>query len=150
MAILSDPSRRQLQERFDQELQNDVKITLFTQPESLIIVPGRECPACKETQQLLEEVAGLSDHIALEVHDFYNERDEAEAQSIDRIPAFLLEGEAKGRVRYFGIPAGHEFPSFIEDLVEVARGSTTLTESSRETLGALTRDVHIQVFITPT
>ncbi|MFQ5790082.1 MAG: hypothetical protein ACE5JI_06335 [Acidobacteriota bacterium] len=150
MLILSDSNRQLLRERMEKELVSDVKVTLFTKRESPIIIPGRECVACRETGELLEEITSLSDKLHLEVHDFYEEREEAAKLNINRIPAFLLEGEARGKVRYFGIPAGHEFPSFVDDVIEVSKGSTSLSDSSLESLKALTRDVHIQVFVTPT
>lgn len=150
MPILSDSNKQQLRERFERDLKGEVKVNLFTQRESPIIIPGRDCPTCKDTGELLEEVTSLSDKLELEVHDFHAEQEQAASLGIDRIPAFLLEGDAKGRVRYFGVPAGLEFPSFIDDLVDVANGTTSLSESSRESLSTLTKDVHIQVFITPT
>jgi len=135
---------------FEEALSDEVKVTLFTKPESLLIVPGRECATCRETGELLGEVTSLSDKLCLEIHDFYEEREKAAEQGIERIPAFTLAGKARGKVRYFGIPAGLEFPAFVDDIISVSKGSTSLSEESRKSLQALTKDVHVQVFTTPT
>jgi len=60
------------------------------------------------------------------------------------------EGEEKARVRFFGIPSGYEFGSLIEDIVDMSRGETSLSPESKQKLAALTSDIHIQVFVTPT
>jgi alkyl hydroperoxide reductase subunit AhpF len=149
MPLLSEANQKQLREVLEAEMVDDVKVTLYTKKESALIVPGRECETCKDTGEILQEVTSLSDKLQLEVHDFYDEQEQAADSGIHRIPAFTVEGRARGRVRFFGIPAGHEFPAFIQDVVEVSKGSTSLSEGSREALGTLEKDVHIQVFTTP-
>lgn len=149
MPILSEANQRQLREVLDQGMVENVKVTLYTKRETLIVIPGRECATCRETGQLLEEVTSLSEKLQLEVHDFYDEPERAAEREIYRIPAILLEGQARGQVRFFGIPAGLEFPAFVDDLVDVSNGTTSLSEESRESLGTLKKDVHIQVFTTP-
>lgn len=150
MGILSESNQRELKERFESDLVGNVKVNLFTQRDSLIVIPGRECPTCKETGELLQEVAALSDKLELEAHDVYAQPDDAAALGIERIPAIVLEGDALGEVRYFGIPAGSEFPVLVEDLVDVSKGTTSLSDESRQSLGTLSKEVHIQVFVTPT
>jgi glutaredoxin-like protein len=53
-------------------------------------------------------------------------------------------------VRYFGIPAGYEFSTLVEDLIDVSKGTTKLREKTREILATVDQDLHIQVFVTPT
>jgi alkyl hydroperoxide reductase subunit AhpF len=149
MPILSESDQQQIRELLEKEMVDAVKVTLYTKKESALIVPGEECATCMETGEILREVTALSDKLQLEVHDFHDEQEQATDSGIHRIPAFFLEGKARGRVRFFGIPAGNEFPIFIYDVIEVSKGSTSLTEGSREALGTLKKDVHIQVFTTP-
>jgi alkyl hydroperoxide reductase subunit AhpF len=66
------------------------------------------------------------------------------------VPAFVINGAARGKVRFFGIPSGYEFSALIADLVDVSRGTTDLSEETREYLAALTEDVNLKVFTTPT
>ena len=99
---------------------------------------------------MLEEVAGLSDKIKLTVHELSAARDEAAGLGIDRAPAFVVKGAARGRVRFFGIPSGYEFSAFLADLVDTSAGATDLSEETLEYLSLLTEDVNIKVFTTPT
>jgi alkyl hydroperoxide reductase subunit AhpF len=149
MAILSESDQGQLRELLEKEAVDDVQVVLYTKKESAIVVPGRECATCRETEEILREVASLSEKLQLSVHDFYDEQEDAATLGIYRIPAFFLEGNAEGRVRFFGIPAGNEFPVFLSDLLEVSKGSTSLSQGSREALSTLKNDVHLQVFTTP-
>ena len=151
MGLISDADRSTIRTVFDESLSGDVEIVMFTERESPIIIPGKEpCEMCAQTQELLEEVAALSDKVALTVHDIASAKEQAFARGIDRVPAFVFEGAARGRVRFFGIPSGYEFSALIADLVDVSTGTTELSNETREYLGSLTEDVNIKVFTTPT
>ena len=131
-------------------LESDVTITSFTQRDSLLVVAGQECDYCKETRALLEEVTSLSEKLHLETKDVVRDKPEADSLGVTRIPAFVLQGRAKGSVRYFGIPAGYEFSTLIEDIIDVSRGKTNLSDTTREALATVKQNLHIQVFVTPT
>lgn len=151
MALISLQDQQTLQKLFTEELQNDVTITYFTQHESALFIPGQEkCEYCKETGELLEEVANLSEKLHLDVKDIASDKQEAQDLGITRVPAFVLSGQAKGKVRYFGIPAGYEFSTLVESLLDVSRGTTQLSEATRTALAGVDTDLHIQVFVTPT
>ncbi len=150
MALISEKDQQTLRDIFTQELQNEVTITYFTQRESPLIVPGLECEYCKDTRQLLEELVACSAKLHLAVKDFVGDSQDAQAMGIERIPAFVLEGQAKGKVRFFGIPSGYEFSTLIEDVLDVARGTTDLNEKTRTAMKDVKQDMHIQVFVTPT
>jgi glutaredoxin-like protein len=150
MPLIQKRDADQLRALLRERLEESVTIDLFTRPESRLVVPGRECEACDDTRALLEEVAHLSDRIHLNVHDFFvDDGAEASLAGADRIPAIVLAGRARGSVRYFGIPAGYEFGSFVEGLVEVGNGSTDLLPETRTALDSLIRPVRIRVFVTP-
>ena len=74
MALLQESDRKVLEEKFT-ELQKPVKLVVFTQE--------MECQYCKETRQLAEEVAALSDLISLEVYDFVKHQEIAEQYNVD-------------------------------------------------------------------
>jgi len=151
MALISDKDREAIQKHFEEQLESNVQITMFTERSSPIIIPGKEvCETCDQTQELLEEVAATSDKIALDVHEIGESREKAAELGIDRVPAFVVSGAGKGRVRFFGIPSGYEFSAFIEDLVDVSRGSTDLSADTRGYIQSLNQDVNIKVFTTPT
>jgi alkyl hydroperoxide reductase subunit AhpF len=150
MALLSPTDRQRVQAYLQERLTGPVAIHYFTQHESVLTIPGQECAYCQETRELLEEVSALSEQIALTTHDFVTEQTLAEQYGIDKIPGFVLTGAAKGHVRFFGIPAGYEFSTLIEDLVDVGSGTTKLSEQTRQRLQRVSQPLHIQVFVTPT
>ncbi|MFQ6117709.1 MAG: thioredoxin family protein, partial [Candidatus Bipolaricaulia bacterium] len=53
-------------------------------------------------------------------------------------------------IKFYGPPAGHEFSSLVEDVIDVSRGEVELPPDVVEELQELDTDVHIQVFVTPT
>jgi len=151
MGYISDTDRDAIRAHFDESLTGDVEIVMFTEHESPIIIPGKQaCETCVQTETLLAEVVALSDKLTLTVHEISAARDEAAALGIDSVPSFVFKGAARGQVRFFGIPSGYEFSALIADLVDVSKGSTDLSEETRGYLTALTEDVNIKVFTTPT
>ena len=151
MAIISDNDRETIQRHFEESLNGEVEIVMFTERPSPIIIPGKQpCETCEQTQELLEEVASLSDNLTLTVHEISTAKEEAFALGINRVPAFVCKGASRGQVRFFGIPSGYEFSAFIADLIDVSRGTTDLADETREFLATLTEPVNIKVFTTPT
>lgn len=150
MSIIPQEDQDYIKNLFDEKFESDVTVRFYTQRETGLIVPGQECATCKDTRQLLEELVALSDKLTLDVHDFYSEREQAASDGITEIPAIVLEGGNKGKVRFIGVPAGYEFATLVEDLVDVSRGTTGLELHSRDTLADLKEPVHIKVFVTPT
>lgn len=153
MPIISPDDVGKVQTFLQDGLKDPVTIDLFSQKKSSLVVPGRqECEYCEETEELLGEVAALSDKITLNVHDLRDNPDAGAPYGIgpDMIPAFVLQGDNRGKVRYFGIPAGYEFTGFLQGLVDVSTGDTKLTPASKDELAKLPSDIHIRVFVTPT
>jgi alkyl hydroperoxide reductase subunit AhpF len=148
-----------IRQKFAAELAGPVKIDFFTQKELGIFVPGRkECPACKPAQEMLKELAALSDWISLRTHIWEEEREEAARYGVEMIPATVLRSNGRSRgggrdgrlLRFFGLPGGNEFPAFIETIIDVSHGISRLSESSRKQLRKLKQDLRLQVFVTPT
>jgi glutaredoxin-like protein len=114
-----------------------------------------ECQFCKETRQIVEEVADLSDKITAEVYNFVTDKAMADMYGIDKIPAIAIlrvdDGEDRDYgIRFYGIPSGYEFTSIIEDIMDVSRGQSGLMPKTIESVASLTEPVHFQVFVTPT
>jgi alkyl hydroperoxide reductase subunit AhpF len=150
MAFLSADNLTEIKRLFE-GLAGDVRLIYFTQRESPLYIPGHECETCKDTRTLLEEVAALSEKITLEVHDFVAESQLAHEYGIDRIPALVITADGvKGTIRYFGMPSGYEFSVLLGSLLDASQGKSELSEASVETLSSVDKNLHIQVFVTPT
>ena len=141
MGLIEDKDREQLTELFA-GLENPVKILYFTQE--------HECEMCKMTRELLEEVAGISDKISIEIHDFVADQALAGQYKVDKIPGTVLMGDEDYGIRFYGIPAGYEFTTLIEDIVDVAKRDPHLTEDVKAELAKVDQPVHLQVLISPT
>jgi len=141
MAHISKEDQEYLRKEFEQ-LEKPVKLIYFTQK--------FECQYCEITREILQELEGLSDKLSLEIYDFVEDKEKVEQYNIDKIPAVVVEGERDYGIRYYGIPAGYEFSSLIEDILDVSRGTTSLSEETKKALANLEKPLHIQVFVTPT
>lgn len=145
MSLLKEEDRKAIKEELS-GLQHAVTLLLFTQE--------FECQYCRESRQLAEEVSRLSDQVSLEVYDLQADADIAEQYEIDKIPALVVmrggEEPKDFGIRFFGIPSGYEFGTFIEDIKIVGSGQSGLSEETKQELAALETPVHFQVFVTPT
>jgi|SRR6516225_617548 alkyl hydroperoxide reductase subunit AhpF len=150
MALLSPETQAEIKKIFE-ELAGDVRLLLFTQRDSPLIIPGQDCPSCKDTRTLLEEVAALSEKLHLEVYEGPADSEIAREHGINRLPALIMTAEGvRGKVRYFGLPSGYEFSVLLGSLVDVSKAETDLSEDTMNVLDALDKDLHFQVFVTPT
>ena len=149
MPIIPDRDRDELKRDFRKELKDDVTIRLFSQSSSLLAIPGRECQYCPQTQELMEELTSLSPKLHLEVYDFYNQVEEREQYGVERIPAIVMGKNGDSRLKFYGIPMGHEFATIVEDIKTLSRGVSPLSMDTRKRLRKVNQEVHIQVFVTP-
>jgi len=140
-----------IRQKFAQELTGPVKIDFFTERETELVIPGRKpCAYCKPAREMLQELASLSDLISLRVHIWEEADEDRRKFGIDRIPATVLRGRDGAMLKFYGLPGGTEFPSFIESLTDISRGETLLSPESVKALAKLKQKVTVRVFVTPT
>jgi glutaredoxin-like protein len=121
------------------ELRDPVRMTCFTQA---------ECHACGHLVELAGEVAALSPRLRLETKDFIAAAADARRLGVRRVPALALsrEGEERAPVRYYGLPAGHEFGAFLRTLVLLSTGKGTAGVDAAAVAG-IVRPAQVQVFV---
>jgi len=134
--------KKHLVEELAQKLLNPVKLVVFTQE--------FECPYCAQTRSLVEELAGLSEKLSVEVYDFVADADKAKAYGVDKVPAIAILGAKDYGLRFYGLPYGYEFQTLLEGVISVSRGKAEISEETREKLRNIKSPVHIQVFVTLT
>jgi len=121
-------------------LERDVPVLLELGPEEApvtVLAAGRELDFGAETQALLEQLAGLSDRIALTV---------TETDTPGRWPKTTV---GDGLV-YHGLPWGYELTAIVGAIAEAGRATSALSPASLEALEALEQDVALEVYVTPT
>jgi glutaredoxin-like protein len=142
MGTMKDADKKAIAELFV-KLPNDVKIVMFSQE--------NECAYCKATHELLEEVAALSTKLSLEVLDLVKDAEKAMDYGVDKIPAtILLGGDTDYGIRFYGVPAGYEFATLIQDIVQLSARDSGLPDEVRNVLAGIDKPVHMQVLVSPT
>lgn len=141
--MLREEDKKQIKERL-KSLEEPVTIAFFTQ------VVESTCQYCSETEQLLKEVKELSDKIELKTYNFVTDKEQVESYQIDKIPAIAIHAKEDVGIRYYGIPTGYEFATFLENILLVSQGKSELNEVVKKQLAEVNVPVKIQVFVTPT
>jgi glutaredoxin-like protein len=123
-------------------LTGPVKLINFTQE--------LECQFCRETNQIIREIAELSDKIKVETYNFIIDKEAVDKYKVDKIPATIVMGEEDRGIRFYGMPSGFEIISLLEDIKVVSSGESGLSEKTKDILKKLKDPLHIQVLVTPT
>ena len=143
MGLLKDEDKQYLKSEFEKHMDSAVKLIFFGSKS--------DCKYCSENESVLREVAELSDLIDLEIYDISN-TEAANKYGAEFAPTTIITDDEKmgGRVRFLGIPSGYEFGSVIENVIDVSRGTTDLSEDVISKLKTVDKPIKIQVFVTPT
>jgi alkyl hydroperoxide reductase subunit AhpF len=142
MAILTPQNEQEIRKAFGQ-LKDPVKLVVFSQ--SLTAAD-----LCAQNEQLVREVASLSDKLGVEMLNLAIDRERAEAYGVDRVPAIVVEGARDYGLRFLGVPLGYEFSNLIDAILVASTGEPALAEATKTALAGLTSDIDIKVFSTPT
>ncbi len=139
--VLSGAQKEIVKREFER-LTADVELIVFTQE--------LECQFCKDVRDIVLELGSISPKIKTKFYDFVKNGDEDMKYNIKKIPAIAIVGKIDYGIRFYGVPAGYEFSAFIEDIIDVSRGTTSLPDNIKKKLAEIKKQVHIQVFVTPT
>lgn len=143
--VLNDQIIKQINEVFE-GMQEPVQILYFGSRDN--------CDYCDETKQLLEEVTATDDRLDLSVYDIQENQDIADKFNVANAPGIVIAAKDGSEVkdlgiRFLGIPSGHEFSTFINDILIVSKRDSGLNEKTRQFLKNLDQPLHLQVFVTP-
>ncbi len=108
------------------------------------------CQTCAQSVQLLKEVEDLSDKIFVVEKDINVDKDDAAKYKITLTPSFVLldsEGKYLG-VKFNGIPAGHEFNSFLNAIVFMSGYNLGFEQAVIDKVKNIKKPIDIKVFVT--
>ncbi|MBE0408384.1 MAG: thioredoxin family protein [Anaerolineales bacterium] len=144
--LLNEEVKDQIRQLFA-GLEEPVKVLFFGEKTG--------CDYCDDTRQLVEEVAALSEKLAMEEYDLEDDAEISQQYRVDKTPGLVIT-QSNGAdpkdfgIRFAGIPSGHEFSSLIQDILLVSKQDSGLSQETRQFLAELTQPVLLQVFVTPT
>jgi alkyl hydroperoxide reductase subunit AhpF len=142
MSILSERDRAAVSKELER-LAGPVKLVVFSQE----LMAG---DLCRQNEQLVREVASLTDKASVEVLNLAIDRERAQAYGVDQVPAIVVEGARDYGIRFYGIPSGYEFANLIDAMLVASTGEPALADTTKSALAGLAGDVDIKVFSTPT
>jgi glutaredoxin-like protein len=137
MSLLNQEIKDQLKDFF-KNLKNTVNMHLIVD----------DCDTCPDTTSLLEDVSALSEQINLTVSPLDSQT--AKRYGIERTPVIFFTDDEENdlRIRFNGIPAGHEFSAFITALNEVGGGGEDMPQGFIDRVATITQPINIKVFVT--
>jgi len=124
------------------KMDNEVELIAFT--------TKNHCLLCNELIEMVTKVAELSPKVKVTQCECETDSAEAKKYGIDKHPAIVVRGKKDFNVRFFGLPGGVEYGSFIETIVDASTGEPQLQQATIEKISQISELLHIQVFVTPT
>ncbi|MEM4588272.1 MAG: thioredoxin family protein [Nanopusillaceae archaeon] len=150
MAILSESDRNTLKKIFEENLKEKVNIEVYLDFEN-----NRE--ASEIAKELFSELKELSDKINIEFIDLNvnNGKEKFEKNNLildkdeaSKGPIILFRDYPN--IIFYGLPAGEEFPVFLEDLIHISNKEAHLPEDVKNIIEKIDKKIDIYVFVTPT
>lgn len=138
--LLNLDVRAQLKDIFSKELRDTVTIKLFSQ--------AIGCETCQVAEDLLKELADLDERVRLEVYSPLIDREVSQKYEVERVPTIVIEGEKDYGIRYIGLPAGLEFTTLVQGIVQVSKKEPKLSSNTIEMLKGIDTPMEIMVFVT--
>ncbi len=139
------------EEIFDEETKKEIKHFFEHVPnevELLMIYSETENPDGNHiAHHLMDKLAELSGG-KLKVRKEKDSPELREKYHYYGTPAFIFP--SKPNMIYNGLPAGHEFTPFLEDIMAIASNEAELSVSAAEKIAKIDKPIKILVFITPT
>ena len=137
---IDDATQKQVQEMFS-DLIDDVTIHLF--------IEEINCLYCNDVKDMVDQLAELSDKVTVQEHKGSLDSADAKEMGVEHTPALVLHGKKPYNVKFYGIPAGHEFGALVGSIVDVSKGTTPLPQDVVEDIASINKPINIKVFVTP-
>ena len=137
--VLDESVKQAVKQRFE-ELKEPVTVRVFSSKD--------HCLLCNEMLQLVEEVGKLSTKINIENCECSKDDPMAKKYKINSHPALVIEGDKDYGIKFFGVPAGKEFTTFIESIMIVSGREPVLSPEVKALVKKIDKPVNLKVFVT--
>ncbi|MBK5112039.1 MAG: thioredoxin family protein [Candidatus Heimdallarchaeota archaeon] len=125
------------------------RFTNMIEPVTLKVFSSKNhCLFCNEMISLVNAVGELSDKISVEICNCDEDDPKAKKYGIERHPAIAIDGDDDYGIRFYGVPAGKEFTTFVESIMLVSSRKPVLSPEAEDLLKKVTKKVNLKVFVT--
>lgn len=134
--------RSQIRDIFEREFREPVTVRLFSQ--------ALGCESCQVAEDLLKELVEVvgESRLRYELHVPILERELSAKYGVDRVPTIVIEGDKDYGIRYVGLPAGLEFSTLVQGILQVSKREPKLSEKTKELLKQIDLPMELTVFVT--
>lgn len=123
------------------DLQNSVEVISFIE---------NDCSTCPQALAFYDEIAIIQNKVTHKSVSLDKNAEDARAYNISRAPAVVIQKGKDLGIRFYGIPSGHEFSTFIETIKRVSEHNPNVSATGVAALLALKVPINIKIFVTPT
>lgn len=141
MSFLNEVTISDLKKKLS-DMKDPVKILFFK--------PKDGCQFCDQIEQIASQVTNINPKLSAEIIIFDPNNAIAKEYEVDAAPVIVLRGKEKRFVRFYGLPSGYEFSTFISDILDVSKGAPSIDPGLAEKVKKVDFPVHMRVFVTPT
>ncbi len=142
---LSGAERAQIRQQFA-AIDGPLKLEYFHQSPRRVMVPGRaEKPSCELAKELYEELAQLSDRIALTVYEREESERQVQRRDVIDVPCLLIRGELNRPLRFYGAPTGHLLVALVRAMVLAATLQAKPSVKMKRALSKLRRPTRLRL-----
>ncbi len=140
--MISDSDRSATERKFSTGMKDEISILAFVDGGTAI---------SKEIADFANTIAGFSPLIKVDIQDAQDGKNQRlKDMRLEHWPVMILTKGDFARIRYYGIPLGHELPAITDAIVELSMSKTPLSPKARYMLSNVRRKANIKVFVLTT
>lgn len=138
MQFFNEEASKQIKKKLE-KMKNEVSFVLFTTEKD---------PKSNEVMvNFLTEIAAQNEKLRIETIVVEKDSEKPKTFGVYAVPCFAITGKETRKVIYYGVPMGHEFSTFLLDIVDVSTGNPDIDGSLKKRISGMD-DMHLQVFVT--
>lgn len=140
MSLIGEEDKKYLREEFSKGLIRNVELLYFADKND-------QSDYNLAMKTLLLELVELNEYLTLTVKDC-SDKEELETEGLELCPAIKVKSVRKGFVNFYGMPAGYEFSSLVEDIIDMGSDKLVLPDDVIEEISEIDYPIDLKVFIT--
>lgn len=139
-----------MSEIFNKEVLNQLKqgLNKIKNPIKIITFIESGKPLCDEVVTMMRQLTALNNKIEFVEYDIIKNSDLAKKYGIDKVPGTtILAADKPTRIKFYGIPSGHEINSLLFAVLESSGIVTPLNNKLVDDIKQINKKINIKVFV---